>query len=55
MKTAKQKAAVVTKTMELCEELVRMAASVENKKIQQKIYKTVHQLQLLEQLAKDQP
>jgi hypothetical protein len=55
MKTAKQKALVVADTMNLCKELARMAASIENKKIQQKIYKTVHQLQLLDQLAKDQP
>jgi hypothetical protein len=55
MKTAKRKAAVVADTIKLCEELVRMAAFVENKRVQQKIYKTVRQLQLLDQLAKDQP
>lgn len=38
-------------TMKLCEDLVRMAAFIENKKVQQKIYKAVRQLQLLEQLA----
>jgi hypothetical protein len=54
VKPTSQKAAVVADTIRLCEELVRMAAFVENKKIQQKIYKTVHQLQLLDQLAKDQ-
>ncbi len=51
MKTAKKKAAVVADTMKLCEDLVRMAALIENKAVQQKIYKAVRQLQLLEQLA----
>ncbi len=51
MKTAKKKAAVVADTMKLCEDLVRMAAFIENKAVQQKIYKAVRQLQLLEQLA----
>ncbi len=46
-----KKSAVVADTMKLCEELARMAAFVENKEVQQKIYKTVRQLQLLEQLA----
>ncbi len=55
MKTAKQKVAVVADTMKLCDDLVRMAAFIENKAVQQKIYKTVRQLQLLEQLAAPAP
>ncbi len=51
MKTARKKAAVVADTMKLCDDLVRMAACIENKTVQQKIYKAVRQLQLLEQLA----
>ncbi len=55
MKTAKQKVAVVANTMRLCDDLVRMAAFIENKTVQQKIYKAVRQLQLLEQLAAPAP
>ena len=38
-------------TMELCKDLVVMAAFVENSKVQDKIYKAVRQLQLLDKLA----
>lgn len=38
-------------TIELCKELVIMAAFVGNWRVQQKIYKAVRQLQLLDKLA----
>ena len=38
-------------TIELCKELVTMAAFVENPHVQEKIYKAVRQLQLLDRLA----
>ena len=40
-------------TVELCKELVVLAAFVENPKAQEKIYKAVRQLQLLDKLATD--
>jgi hypothetical protein len=38
-------------TTELCKELVMMAAFVGNSHVEQKIYKAVRQLQLLDKLA----
>jgi hypothetical protein len=38
-------------TIELCKELVIMAAFVDNARVQEKIYKAVRQLQLLDRLA----
>ncbi len=38
-------------TEELCKDLVRMAAFLEDKRVQTQIYKAVRQLQLLDRLA----
>lgn len=40
-------------TTELCKELVAMAGFLEDKRVQEKIYKTVRQLQLLDKLVAD--
>jgi hypothetical protein len=40
-------------TTELCKELVAMAGFLEDKRVQEKIYKAVRQLQLLDKAAAD--
>lgn len=38
-------------TIDLCKELVAMAGFIEDRRVQEKIYKAVRQLQLLDKLA----
>lgn len=40
-------------TIELCKELVAMAGLLEDKRVREKIYKAVRQLQLLDKAAAD--
>lgn len=59
MRTPKKKAPVkrrpsppkLVDTTELCKDLVAMAAFLGNSRVEQKIYKAVRQLQLLDKLA----
>jgi hypothetical protein len=61
MKTAKKKSAIKRRppppkpvdTTELCKELVAMAAFIPSQRLQDKIYKAVRQLQLLDKLVAD--